>query len=105
LVAERYFQVKDLLAVTLKAEMPRLNDAGVDRADGHLVNLFPFHPVEIGDADDGRFPRRPPPRVVTGTVRRMEPYRLEPGMPLGTNPILFGDLALEQVDLGAVGGE
>ena len=39
LVAERDLEVQHLLARALEAEMPGLDDAGVDRADGDLVNL------------------------------------------------------------------
>ena len=51
LVAERDLQVEDLLAVALEAEMPRLDDAGVNGADGDLVDLFALDAEEIGDAD------------------------------------------------------
>ena len=51
LVAERDLQVKDLLAVALEAEMSRLDDAGVNRADRDLVDLLAFNPEEVGDAD------------------------------------------------------
>ena len=51
LVAERDLQVKDLLAVALEAEMSRLDDAGVNRADRDLVDLLAFDPEEVGDAD------------------------------------------------------
>ena len=52
LVAQRDLQVKDLLAVALEAEVARLDDAGVNRPDRDLVNLLPFDPEKIGDADD-----------------------------------------------------
>ena len=47
LVAERNFQVINLLAVALKPEMSRLDDAGVNRADGHLKNALPFDGPEL----------------------------------------------------------
>ena len=40
LVAERDLEVEDLLAVALEAEVARLDDAGVDRADRDLVHLL-----------------------------------------------------------------
>ena len=48
LIAQRDFQVIDRFAVALEAEMARLDDAGVDRADGHFVDLFARHPEEVG---------------------------------------------------------
>ncbi len=51
LVAERDLQVKDLLAMALEAEMPRLDDPGVNRANRDLVDLFAFNPEKVGDAD------------------------------------------------------
>ena len=52
LVAERDLQVEDLFAVALEAKMARLDDAGVDRADRHLVDLLALDAVEVRDADD-----------------------------------------------------
>ena len=103
LVAERDLQVEDLLAVALEAEMPRLDDAGVDRADRDLVDLLALDAVEVGDADDRGLARLPAPGVVARAVRGVEADRLEPGMPLGTDAVLLGDLPLEEVDLRAVG--
>ncbi len=62
LVAERDLQVEDLLAVALEAEVPRLDDAGVDRADRDLVDLLALDAVEVGDADDRGFARLAGPR-------------------------------------------
>ena len=103
LVAERDLQVEDLLAVALEAEMPRLDDAGVNRADRDLVDLLAFDPEKVGDADDRGLARLPAPRVVAGAVRAMKANRLEPGMAFGTDPVLLGELPLEEVDLRAVG--
>ena len=54
LIAQRNFQVVDRLAVALEAEMARLDDAGVDRADGHLVDLLARHLEEVGHAASRR---------------------------------------------------
>ena len=62
LVAQRDLQVKDLLAVALEAEMPRLDDAGVNGTDRDLVDLLPFDPEKIRDADDRSFARSSCPR-------------------------------------------
>ena len=47
----------------------------------------------------------PAPRIVAGAVRVVEANRLEPRMPLRAGPVLLGDLALEEVDLRAVGSQ
>ena len=62
LIAQRDLQVKDLLAVALEAEVPRLDDAGVNRTDRDLVDFFPFDPEKIRDADDRSFARPSCPR-------------------------------------------
>ena len=49
--------MEDLLAVALEAEVPGLDDAGVDRADRDLVDLLALDPVEVRDADDRCSPR------------------------------------------------
>ena len=99
LIAQRDFQVKHLLAVALKAEMARLDDAGVDRADRDLVNFLPLDAVKVHHADDGTLVRITAPGVVTGPIRRVEPHRLEPRMPVGPHAELLGNLALEKVNL------
>ena len=40
----------DRLAVALEAKMARLDDAGVDRADGDFMDLFARHLEEVGHA-------------------------------------------------------
>ena len=47
LVAERDFQVQHFFARALEAEMARLDDAGMDRADGDFVNLAAVHAEEL----------------------------------------------------------
>ena len=103
LIAQRDLQVKDLLAMALEAEVPRFDDAGVNGTDRDLVDLLAFDAEKIRDADDRSFVRLPAPRVVAGAIRAMEANRLEPGMPLGTDPVLLGKFPLEEVDLRAVG--
>src|SRR5439155_18862262 len=63
LVAQRNLQVEDLFAVALEAEVARLDDAGVDRADRDLVDLLALDTVILGDADHRRLARRPAPGV------------------------------------------
>src|SRR6185437_13315729 len=46
LIAQLDIQVKDLLAIADKPEMPRLDDARMDRPDAHLMQLFTVDTVE-----------------------------------------------------------
>ena len=62
LVAQRDFQMKDVLAVTLKAKMPRLDHAGMDRPDGHFVDFFALDAEKIGHAGQDRAAHGPRPR-------------------------------------------
>ncbi len=103
LVAERNLQVEHLLAVALEAEMPRLDDARVDRADGDLVDFLALDAEELRHARQDFLVRLAAPRVAAGAVRAMEPDRLQPRMAFGPHAPLLGDLALEPVRLRAVG--
>src|SRR5436190_17234060 len=90
LVAQGDFQMKHGLAVALEAEMARLDDAGVDRADRDFVDLFTANAVEVGYADLRRLVavrcRRP--------ERRLEADRLQPRVSLRDDAELFGDFPL-----------
>src|SRR5262249_39045903 len=97
LVAEGYFQVEHVLSVALEAEVAGLNNAGVYRADRHLVNLLAFDPVIIHDADHRGLAWCSAPGIVAGPVRSVKANRLEPGVPDGTDTELFGDLPLEEM--------
>ena len=105
LVAERNLQVENVFTITLKAEMARLDDTGMNRPDRDFMDFLTVNSVEVGDANRGRLARLPAPRVVTGTVGRMKTKRLKPRMPLGAHAVLFGDFPLEQVNLGTIRGE
>ena len=100
LVSERDLEVKDLLAMALEPEMSRLDDTGVNRADRDLVDLVSFNSEEVGDADQWVLVWPPAPRVVAGAVRTVKANRLEPGMAFGTEPVLLGHFALEEVRPG-----
>ena len=58
LIAERDLEMEDVLAVALEAEVPGLDDPGVDGADGHLVHLVALDAVEVRHADQRRLRRR-----------------------------------------------
>ena len=85
LVAKRDFQVQHLFTRALKTEVARLNDARVDRADGHLVNLAAIHAEKFC-----RWRAR---------CRYVLPHGLEPGMSFGCEAVLLPNFALEQMRL------
>ena len=99
LEAEGDLEVEDALAVALEAEVPRLDDPRVDRADGDLVDLVPLDAEEVADGGQDRLALLPPPRVVARTPRRPVADRLEPRVPLGPEAELLGHLPLEEVRL------
>ncbi len=96
LVAERDLEVEDLLAVALEAEVSRLDDPGVHGADGHLVHLLALDAIEVGYADRGDLVRVPP--------RGLKAHRLEPWVSRRNDAPQLGELALEEVHLGALRG-
>ena len=102
LIAERNLQVEDLFAVALEAEMPRLNNPGMNRTDCDLVNLLASDSVKVGDADNRVLSLGPTPGIMTGSPRALKADRLEPGVSFRPHAELLGDLALEEMDLRAV---
>ena len=61
------------LAVTLKAKVPGLDDAGMHRADGNFVDLVAVHREELCHRrQDGRAGFASP-GVVAGALRRLSP--------------------------------
>ena len=96
LIAERNLQMKNILAVTLEAEMAGLDDSRMHGADRDFVNLFPGHREEIGDAGNWRWRQ-----AVARPVGRVKSNRLQPGMPFRMNLPLLGDLTLEPMSLRA----
>src|SRR5437763_295774 len=81
-----------------------LDDAGVDGADGDLVDLFALDSIEVHDADCG-LGDGAAPDVGARAEGSDESHRFEPGVPLGQEVPLLGDLALEEVRLRAIGRE
>jgi hypothetical protein len=55
LVAEGDFEVKHLLSVALKAEVPRLDDPRVHGTHGNLMHFIALDPIKVHDADDRIF--------------------------------------------------
>src|SRR5205814_1408878 len=86
----------------LKAKVARLDNPGVDRTDGDLVNLLASDPVIVGDADHRALSLGPIPGIMTGPPRALKADRLEPGMSFRPQAELLGDLALEEMDLRAL---
>ena len=85
LVAERDLEVQHLLARALEAEVPRLDDAGVHRPDGDLVDLAALHAEELA----------------VGRARRPSIARtgFSHGWPSGISAVLLPDFALEEMRL------
>ena len=100
LIAQRNFQMKHLLAVTLETEMAGLDDSRMDRADCDFVNLVAVDCEEIRDAGQRRLAGR---RVSRKTIGRMKTNRLQPRMTLRHHAPLFRDLAFKPVCLRALG--
>src|SRR5439155_17063555 len=91
LVPERDFQMYDPLAVAVEAEMARLDDPGMHRPDGHLMDLGAVNREELGIAD----------RWAAGR----EAYRLQPGVASRLDAVLLVNLALEMMRRRALRGE
>src|SRR6185369_3126566 len=81
-------------------KMTRLDDAGVNGADGHLVDLFAFDTEVIGHARFDRRGRRALPCVAL-RVRAMEANGLEPRMILRPDAPLLGNFTFKPVRLRA----
>ena len=92
LVAELDLQVVHLLAVAHEAKVARLDHAGVDRADAHLVHLLAAHLEE-----------RMVPHVLLALA--FVAHRLEPGVARGCDAGLLPQLALEHLRRGVSGRE
>src|SRR5882672_3919769 len=105
LVAEGDLQVEHLFAMALESEMAGLDDSRMDGTHRHFVDFLSFDAVEVGDADDRPVGCRPVPCIAAGNPRGVEAHGLEPGVTLEAYPELFGDLPLEQVNLGTTRGE
>ena len=95
LVAQRDFEVQDLLAVADEAEGPRFDDACVDRPDVDLVQRASLHRVEGVVLD----------RTAAVVTPGGEPQRLGPRHAVETDAVAFGDVALEGVHLRVQGCE
>ena len=67
LIAERDFQMEHMLAMTLEAEMARLDDARMHRPHCHLVNLRAVHRYPLPHP---RLGRRPAPGGSPATARK-----------------------------------
>src|SRR5437870_5670957 len=102
LVTERDLEVEDLFSVALEPEMSRLDDAGVDGADGHLMDLLPLDAIVFHDAYDWSLAWLSVPGIVVRPVGSVKANRLEPGVALRTDPVLLGDFPLEEMDLRAI---
>jgi len=68
LVTEGVLQVEDVLAVTLEAEVSRLNDAACTGAEPLPHDLLSSTRLIVHDADDGGLTQLSAPGVVAGPV-------------------------------------
>ena len=105
LVAKRDLQVEDLLAMTLEAKVPRLDDPRVYRPDRDLVDFIALDAVEVHDTGYRHPARVSAPRIMARSIRGVKTHRFQPRMSLGADAVLLGQLALEQMDLGTFGGQ
>lgn len=99
LISERDFQVIDGFALALEAEMARLDDARMDRSDGHFVDFRAVHLEEIGQAADRR--RGGSNGRGAGAAAARKADRLQPGVAGRQDAMLFPDFAFEPVGLRA----
>jgi hypothetical protein len=88
LVAKGDLEMKYFFTVTLKSEMPRLNDTSVYGANGHFVHFFAIDLVKVHDANacSARIPR---------FARISEAHRFEPRMAFRSNSPLLEQFAFE----------
>ena len=70
----------DLFTVTLETEMPGLDYPGMHRSDRHLMDLFPFHLIELHLADPGMPVRVSAPDILLTGPDTVKTHRFEPGM-------------------------
>ena len=105
LVAQRDFEVEHLLPVALKAEVPGLDDPGMDRPDRDLVNLLASNPVVVHHPNNRPISFLPVPGIAARAIGGVKSHRLEPRVPFRHNTELLGDLPLEQMDFRTVRGE
>src|SRR5690242_1777097 len=90
LVAQRDLEMQHGFTRALETEVAGLDDPGVDRADGNLMNLRPLNPIEIANCR---------------SKAMVQPNRFEPRMPGGHEPVLLPDFAFEEVSLNGSGCE
>ncbi len=101
LITQRYFKIENLFAVTLKTEMARFNNTGMNRSHSHFMDTFPFYAEEIHYRGQYFFISTPLPGIVACTVRMMEAHRLKPWMAYWCYAPLFRCFTLEPLNLGA----
>ena len=104
LVAQGNFQMENMLAVTLKTKVARLDDPGMHRANRHLVYLVSLDLIEVTHCGQDGLVRGPPPGIAAGP-RAAVTHGLEPGMTNRFEPELLGDLPLEEMHLRAGRGQ
>src|SRR5258708_34182735 len=96
LVAKRYLQMKNIVAVALDTEMAGFDDSRMHGPYRDFVNLGSGYREEISDTGDWCWRQS-----VARPVGRVKSNRLQPRMPLRMNLPLLGDLTLEPMSLRA----
>ena len=84
--------------------MPRLDDPGMNRPDGHFVDLFPLDAKVVRDPGlhgPGGLAARP--WRIPRPVWSMKADRLQPRVAFRRHCPLLGELALKPVGLGTTG--
>jgi hypothetical protein len=102
LIAQGDLQMMYMLAMTLEPKVAGLDDTGMHRTDGYLVNFLAGHLEERCHRGRNRAFRGTTPRILAGNLRSVIPQRLEPGVLLRLNPELFGDFAFERLGGGTL---
>jgi hypothetical protein len=99
LVTELNFEMLDPLATTLEAEVAGLDHAGVHRADRDFVDCRTLNGEKLVNAGPDCGIRRWRFQIEVAAER------LQPGMALGHDAVIFDEGALERLSLGQLATE
>jgi len=105
LKAQRNFQTQNLFAKTLKTEMARFNNAGMNWPDGNFMDLFTFNLEKIHLAGDRVALGITLPGIFAAFPDCVKTGWFQPGVPSGNQTILLGNLSLKKMQLRALRGQ
>ena len=97
LIAQLNFEMQHPFADTIEPEMAGLDDAGVHRSDGYLVNLIAFHSIIVVVAGNV-FAVVVSENIRTTGFIGLIANHFEPGVTFGLDAELLRDLAFEHVE-------